>query len=295
MLALDSIERVVRYIERRRPVDVDVRYSLATNGTLLTPGTIAFLDRHGFDIELSFDGVPAAQAVRGAHSFARIETALDLLRDRAPSLFWRRLSVGVTLDADAVPHLSESFSYFLDKRLQAVSTCPAVGQSARWTPRVFARLERELNAIYLMSREHYRDTREVPLVAFRKTAASRPGLNGTICGAAGSSSVTVDVDGEVYACPMLAESSQRFANPALAATVQPMRMGRVTSRSFWRRVANLPERASQTGMFHVRPGRHSLHGARAGRRYRRECQACPLAALLDAISSSAQTPRRPAS
>jgi len=101
LLALDLIERAVTYIERRRPPGKAVQYNLATNGTLLDPRAIAFLDAHRFEIQLSFDGIPAAQAVRGARSFARIDAALDRLLEHAPALFWKRLTVGVTLDADA--------------------------------------------------------------------------------------------------------------------------------------------------------------------------------------------------
>ena len=139
MLAFDLIERAVAYIERRRPAGLGVQYSLATNGTLLGPDAIAFLDRHRFDIELSFDGVLPAQAVRGECSFARIDGALDDLRDKAPQTFRRRVTVGVTLDAAAVPYLSASFSYFLGKQLRAISISPAAGQAGRWTPEVIRR------------------------------------------------------------------------------------------------------------------------------------------------------------
>jgi len=239
LLAFDLIERAVEYIERRRPADLGVQFSLGTNGTLLGPDAIAFLDRHRFDIDLSFDGVLPAQAVRGEHSFARIDGALDELRDKAPGLFRHRLSVGVTLDAGAVPYLSASFSYFLGKQLPAISIAPAAGQSARWTPDVVLALERELKTIYEVSRHHYETTGEVPLAAFQKIAGARRGRRQVVCGAAQPGKVTVDVDGQVYACPMLAESSQRFANPGVAAIVQPMRMGHVSSRGFRERLAGL--------------------------------------------------------
>jgi sulfatase maturation enzyme AslB (radical SAM superfamily) len=288
LLVFDLIERTVRYIERRRPAGLAVQYSLATNGTLLGAETIACLDRHRFDIELSFDGVLPAQAVRGKHSFARIDAALDRLRDNAPETFWRRLTVGVTLDAGAVPHLAESFSYFLDKRIPAVSMSPASGQGARWTPRVLDRLERELEAVYSTALRHYEDTGEVPLVPFRKTSSDAALGKEPVCGAADSTSVTIDTDGQAFACPMLNESSQRFANPRLAAVVQPMRMGGVSSPAFWERLAALPERARATGIFHVGPRRHSLHGQCIRCPYFRECKACPLAVLSEPAHDDAQ-------
>ena len=288
LLAFDLIEQAVEYIERRRPAGLGVQFSLGTNGTLLGPDTIAFLDRHRFDIDLSFDGVLPAQAVRGEHSFARIDGALDELRDKAPDIFWRRLSVGVTLDAGAVPYLSESFSYFLGKRLPSISISPAAGQAARWTPDVIHALERELKKVYAISRHHYEDTGAVPLAAFQKIAGGRRARRQVVCGAAQPGKVTVDVDGQVYACPMLAESSQRFANPGLAAIVLPMRMGSVTSPGFWQQLAALPDQARTTGIFQIGPRRHSLHGPCIRCPHRRDCKACPVAVLSEPAHDDAQ-------
>jgi hypothetical protein len=109
-----------------------------------------------------------------------------------------------------------------------------------------------------------------------------------VCGAAQPGKVTVDVDGQVYACPMLAESSQRFANPGLAAIVQPMRMGHVSSRGFMERLAGLPEAARATGLFHIGPRRHSLHGQCICCPHRRDCKACPVAVLSEPDHDDAQ-------
>jgi radical SAM protein with 4Fe4S-binding SPASM domain len=109
-----------------------------------------------------------------------------------------------------------------------------------------------------------------------------------VCGAAESGSVTIDVDGEVYACPMLAESSQRFANPGLAAIVQPMRMGNVSSPGFCQRLAALPDKARTTGIFQIGPRRHSLHGQCIRCPHRRDCKACPVAVLSEPAHDDAQ-------
>ncbi|MFO7692628.1 MAG: radical SAM protein, partial [Vicinamibacterales bacterium] len=287
LLALDSMRRAVEYIERRR-AGLVVQYGLATNGTLLTPATVRFLDRHLFEIELSFDGVLPAQSVRGKHAFAPVDEALDRLCADAAEIFWRRLSVGVTLDADAVPYLAESFTYFLEKRLPSIAIAPATGQAARWTPAVLRTLDRQLMEVYSIARRHYEDTGGVPLTAFRKFSNKAPAATGALCGAVDRGSVTVDVDGEVYACPMLAESSQRFANPRLAATIQPMRIGHVADPAFWTRLAGLPARARRIGMFHAGPGRRSLHGSCIRCPHRFDCKACPLAVLAEPGHDSVQ-------
>jgi MoaA/NifB/PqqE/SkfB family radical SAM enzyme len=288
LLEFDHIRRVVDYLDRRITSRRTVQYSLATNGTMLAPDVIAFLDTRGFGIQLSFDGVLPAQSVRGKRSFARIDEALDRLRVDAPAIFWKRLTVGITLDAQAVPFLAKSFAYFIEQHLPVVVISPANGQAAMWTPRVIKALERELQAVYSRARRLYDDTGRVPLTAFRKTSMDSPPDTGIVCGGATPSNVTVDVDGETYACPFLAESSQRFANQRLAATIQPMRTGHVASPAFWKRLADLPLRARDTGMFHIGPERHSLHGQCLSCPHRLECTACPLTVLAEAEHDDVQ-------
>jgi radical SAM protein with 4Fe4S-binding SPASM domain len=133
----------------------------------------------------------------------------------------------------------------------------------------------------MIARRHYEDTGHVPLTAFRRRSDDLPATDGLLCGAASSSNVAVDVDGEVYACPFLAESSQRFANTRLAATVQPMRLGHIAHPDFWRRLAELPARADETGMFRIGPERRSLHDRCIECPHRAECRACPISVLSE--------------
>jgi len=281
LLALGTIRHAVQYIERRRSRDSPVRYNLATNGTLLSSEAIAFLRERRFAIQLSFDGVPPAQSMRGARSFTLVDAALDRLRLQAPEIFWRRLTVGVTLDANAVPYLAESFRYFVDRHVPAIAIAPVNGQSTTWTPHVLETLEQQLTEIVRISRRHFVDTGRVPLAALQRTANEPRARRGALCGAATSGNVTVDLDGETYACPFLAESSQRFANPRLAATVQPMRVGHIAHPDFWRRLAQLPARAEDTRMFRIGPDRRSLHGRCIECPYRAECTACPVSVLSE--------------
>jgi MoaA/NifB/PqqE/SkfB family radical SAM enzyme len=103
LLELAHIRRVVDYVDRRRASNGRVRYTLATNGTLLSSEVIAFLDHHRFDVDVSFDGVPLAQSLRGTHSFASVDGALRRLCVEAPETFWGRLTIGVTLARKPFP------------------------------------------------------------------------------------------------------------------------------------------------------------------------------------------------
>src|SRR5688572_4383421 len=65
LLEFPLIRRAVEYIEAARPRHLTVRYDIITNGTLLREEQTAFLVDHDFAVQLSFDGVPPAQDLRG--------------------------------------------------------------------------------------------------------------------------------------------------------------------------------------------------------------------------------------
>src|SRR5512140_3993348 len=63
LLAAPTLRRAVSYIEQR--IDCSrIQWRVLTNGLLLDRDTLSFLDAHGFIVNLSFDGVPAAHAQR---------------------------------------------------------------------------------------------------------------------------------------------------------------------------------------------------------------------------------------
>ena len=72
LLEMPSIRRAVAYVEARRRAGLTVQYEIITNGLLLGPEQALFLSEHDFKVQLSFDGVAEAQAVRGARSFEKV-------------------------------------------------------------------------------------------------------------------------------------------------------------------------------------------------------------------------------
>ena len=80
LTALPLIQHAVAYLEAMRPQGLQLHWELVTNGLLLTDFAIDFLDRHGFAVTISFDGVAEAQAGRGPGTFERLDTLLDRLR-----------------------------------------------------------------------------------------------------------------------------------------------------------------------------------------------------------------------
>jgi sulfatase maturation enzyme AslB (radical SAM superfamily) len=279
LLGYPLIVRAVRRLGRRFPAVRLPGYSIITNGLLLTPRRLAFLARHRFDIQLSFDGVEAAQDRRSPGSFASLDRLLDLLGRRHAAYFRRKVTVAVTVTAPAIPHLADSFDYFVSKGVRDIAIGPAMGHP-RLTPRQSGELDRQFGRIFAQSLRGYRETGRVPLRLFRKTgpAPRKAPESELACVAATGRDLTVDVDGEVYPCALLIRSCQRVARPALDRRLAAMSLGSATDvLTMQRRRARLPEAARAAGIFMARSRKRSSLGRCAACRHAAECFVCPMA------------------
>ena len=293
LLGYPLIVRAVRRLGRRFPGARRPDYTLATNGLLLTPRRLAFLERHRFSIQLSFDGVPAAQEVRAPGTFGALDRLLDRLRLRHGRYFRRQVMAAMTVTSPAIPHLADSFSYFVSKGVADIAIGPAMGH-----PRLSAAQRRELDRqfalIFARSLEHYRATGRVPLRLFRKTTAApkQSPKSDLACVAAIGRDLAVDVDGQVYPCALLIRSCQRVARPPLDRRLAAMSLGPVTDlEGLLRRRARLPHAALAAGIFGPQSRKRSSSGGCAACRHAAVCFVCPIACAKN--PDSADTNRIP--
>ena len=293
LLGYPLIVRAVRRLGRRFPGARRPEYTIATNGLLLTPRRLAFLERHGFDIQLSFDGVAAAQDLRGAGTFDVLDRLLDRLRRRHSPYFRRKVMVAVTVTAPAIPHLADSFDYLVSKGVENIAIGPAMGRP-RLTTAQSAELDRQFGRIFTRAWRHYRDTGAVPLRLFRKSAVARKKApeSPLACVAAVGRDLAVDVDGEVYPCALLIRSCQRVAPPALARRLAAMSLGPVTDLDgLLRKRARLPRAALAAGIFGPQRRKRSRLGRCRSCQYAAGCFVCPIACAKNPESAdSARIP-----
>jgi sulfatase maturation enzyme AslB (radical SAM superfamily) len=122
LLAFPLIERAVRHVERTRGAR-DVHYELTTNGTLLDPARLEFLDAHDFVVNLSYHPVPGERDRRNQAVFRRLDGLLDLLREHAQ--LWReRLHIAVTVDPRELPQLADTVRYLMQKEVRDIGISP---------------------------------------------------------------------------------------------------------------------------------------------------------------------------
>ena len=279
LLGYPLIVRAVGRLGRRLPPERRPEYVIATNGLLLTERRLAFLERHRFSIQLSFDGVAPAQNLRSPGSFTILDGLLDRLRLRHRAYFRRSVMVAVTVTAPAIPHLADSFEYLLAKGVRDIAIGPAMGH-ARLSKAQADELDRQFGRIYRRSLRHYRETGTVPLRLLRKRAAAprKAAEREWACAAALGRDLVVDVDGEVYSCALLIRSCQRVARPALARRLAAMSLGPVTDlQGLRQRRARLPDAARAARIFGPGSRKRSGLGRCAACRYAAACFVCPVA------------------
>ena len=279
VLALSLIRRAVRFVEARRGRGPRVQFHLLTNGTLLGPRDMAFLVKHRFSVQVSFDGIPAAQRLRGRDTFGALDALLDRLRQEHGAWFRRMLSVNVTVLPRTVPFLADSIEYVLSKGVRDIVLTPVQGHQDEWQLNDLARLDEQAARIARACRRSLRQSGRVPVQFLRKAASDRRRQepSAVMCGAADPRTLTVDVDGRVSGCALLAKSYQRFPDTALGRQVAGLRQGVVGDRHLPHDVRASTAQLAATGLFHNRPAKHSSYDRCGTCRYRRSCEICPMA------------------
>lgn len=277
LLEFPLIRRAVAYVKQSRPRGQAVRYSITTNGTLLGEEEAAFLARHRFEVRLSFDGVPEAQALRGAWTFPVLDTLVDRLRGDQPALFRERLSVSIALTAATIPHLDASIAYFHAKGVARIEIGANFTHDPAWTTEMIDVLDAQFARVYRTCLAHYRRTGEVPLLVFRKHAGDdrHQAQGDALCGAPSGRALAVDVDGQVHGCAVFVESYQTFPVPLFRSRIESMRLGDFRAPGFSERLARYPAAARATGIFHGRHEKYSSYGRCGECRFVDDCSICP--------------------
>jgi len=281
LLEFSLVRRAVEYVVRERPAGKSVGYAIITNGTLLNEERAGFLARHGFGIQLSFDGVPAAQSLRGPATFARLDSMLTRLRRDHPRWLAEKLRVAITVLPDTAQHLAESVDYLVGKGVREIDLSPATGVDTSWEPDRIEQLDAAFGRLFDWCARHYRRTGEVPLKLFRKGRSSRRSTRRTasrpMCGVGLGEQLTVDVDGGVHGCATFAGSYQQFPPGSLLGRVAALALGPIDSAGLAAALARYPGAVRRAELFDDKQGKYSSYGACRDCRHLATCTVCPMA------------------
>ncbi|MCP4205304.1 MAG: radical SAM protein [bacterium] len=278
-LCFGLIRRAVRHSERSRPSDLSVSYAVSTNGTLLESDQIAFLVRHRVQTQISFDGGPAAQALRGEATFPALDQLLTRLRRDHPGFFRDCVRVAMMVLPSTISQLGTSVRYFLKKGVQEIRVAPAVTDIECWSPERIGRLDEEFQEVFDVSLHHFEVTRKVPVALFRKALDlhwARP-KRGPMCRVGRGTSLAVDVDGNVYACVIFANSFQNSQSDLMCSAQRALRLGPVTAHDLDRRLRGMQVATEGEAIFRQKEDKYSTYGRCSDCAHFFACSVCPAA------------------
>jgi sulfatase maturation enzyme AslB (radical SAM superfamily) len=275
------IRRAIKYLETRTRA---ARLTLDTNGLLLDDPMIALLVAHDADLDISFDGVKPAQERRAPGTFTRLDELLDRLRREHPDYCRRHLRVSMTVLPETLPHLADSFAYFLAKRVPRIAIAPVFAPGTRGASARFAEFETQFDRILRLSLDHHRKTGEVPLAALRPAAPLRSASHAGAyrCGVVRGDAPTVDVKGDIYGCALLVEPAHARAPRSLLEEMKGLRIGNVRDPDLGDDLAGFRRRARASPLFRAPRAVRARTGACGECPAREGCSVCPVAARLAA-------------
>jgi sulfatase maturation enzyme AslB (radical SAM superfamily) len=277
LLRFDLVRRAVEYARERTGGYPWPRFAIITNGTLLTREVADFLALHRVRTRISFDGVRESQDLRGRGTFRVLDGLLSRLRRDHSAFFREHVEIASVFSSRTMPLIAESFDYFLHEGVQQIALSPVTTWDAEWETGRIDDLDAQFEELHRFSLRHLRRTGEVPLVLFRKDGPDphRGPVCGALCDVGRGESLVVDVDGEIVACPLFAESFQTLS-PFLRRRLDPMRLGSVHEPGLPSRLAVLPAAARAARIFDRKQDKYSSYRSCGRCRFARTCHVCPV-------------------
>lgn len=191
LLAFDLIEyAVARFAEKNKDNGKKIGYSVTTNGSLLDEGMLAFFDRHGIAVVLSFDGL-TQESARKPGSLAPTRDLIKRIGEY-PGI---KLTVNCVFTPGTVPTLNDSVRAIIDSGVNEIMLSPSYID--RWDNTGIQTLKTQLEELSGFFLSHYRDRQKIPLTSFRPPtgeAKQKSGCSG------GWDRMSVTPDEQLWGC-----------------------------------------------------------------------------------------------
>jgi uncharacterized protein len=189
LLASDTIRKTLSFIESHDILKrKEFRYSISTNGSILTEEMMSVLSTHRFRINLSYDGT-AQETTRPSRINAQILENLDRLV-RLPGIEFYTNSV---FTPDTAAELFRSARFLIDR---GVKNCHLTTSfDGNWDPASLDQIRKELRKLLGYLQAYYRRYGAIPVENFQ----SRPVRRLLWC-SAGQDRLSLNADGKVWGC-----------------------------------------------------------------------------------------------
>ena len=281
LLGYPVLERAVRHLRARSRSAAPVKLRVLTNGILLDDRRLAFLAEQDVFVNLSCDGVAAAQVHRGAGTWRQLDALLDTMAARHPRWFASRCQVTATVTPANLPHLAGSVAYLCGKGVGTIALSPVMTVVPGCDDDLRPLLARQLRQVSDLSRRLHEATGRVPLVSLRRYAGGgpTPGKDRRPCVALEAGNPVLDVDGRISSCLMFAPSGLAGGDPRLKEIAADLDLGRIGEPGFEDRRRSFAAAVRNRGIFTSAPDLASRYGRCADCPAAATCRICPLTLL----------------
>lgn len=194
LLALETIRETVAHVHSEILFQLaDIHYSITTNGSLVTPDVVEFLDRHHFLVLLSFDGT-AQEATRKKGSFNSTVSLIESLL-RRPNI---RLLITSVFTSETIGRLTESIRFMTGLGIQEINLTFA--NLPPWDDDALEELTTQLSQVKDFLLPIAREGGTIALRNYRKPSGSGPFR----C-AGGSERMALAADGTLWGCHLFSD------------------------------------------------------------------------------------------
>lgn len=281
LLRYGVLHRAMVHLRGRSRGGRAVKLRVLTNGLLLNDDRLDFLAAQAVFVNLSCDGVAAAQDHRGTGTWPRLDRLLEVMARRHPQWYADHLQVTAVVTPANLSHLAESVAYLCGKGVGTIALSPALTAVPGWNDDLRPQLADQLRRVADIARHLYETTGRMPLQAFRKYGQDEPGAaqNAKPCAALDSGNPALDVDGRLTSCLMFAPSGLDQDDPRLREIAHDLDLGRVGGPGFEARRASFATAVRNREVFTSARELRSIHGRCRDCAAAATCRICPLSLL----------------
>lgn len=167
LLAFDNIKYTVYLLqEKDKKKKKKLKFSLSTNGSLITDEMLDFFDRRSFDIMLSFDGLVQEIGRKTGSLKPTRELIKRIQKDAYPGI---KFSTNSVFSPETVGYLSASLQYIIESGVTDLQFDLTLNDP--WDETALQILEKELETLSDFLGSFYKKTGTIPIGNFKKVEA----------------------------------------------------------------------------------------------------------------------------
>lgn len=195
LLAFDTIKQTVAlFLEKDREGGKDLKFSVTTNGSLLSDEILDFLHLHHFKVLLSFDGSIQESCRKPGSLVPTRELTRRLAAGAYPDI---QFSTNSVFTPATVRYLSASLKEIIDTGVTELQY--SLARTQPWDDAALLTLEKELERFGEFLVAYYRKKGRIPLTNFRRGKPD-PGKKGLFACQGGQDRMAVTPGEQVWGC-----------------------------------------------------------------------------------------------